>query len=452
MHFFHTEQKGENMNLFKKYKNLYWPKPSYLIIGKNLSEDKSASWIELFLDLSFVIAIAILSQLLITSTDLISILGFSSGFTLLFIVWRSSTFYNQSFYTNTLRNRMVVFGHILCALMLVVFTETSERFFSGAHFYDAALPYMITTIVVNAYLGYIWWSAWRHLFNVTGQNDTYSIRALYWGVVNGTVSILLFILTLFHLFFHTSTSASVLIYTFFPIVLLQLLSPLGQRKICNKILQKSAEKRGTKSVYTTDHVDAGHTIERFGLFILLIIGEMFLGIVNAIKQVGVMKFETFIIFLLLLFVVAGIFWIYFDQVLSNKFKESRIAEWTIIQFFIALNLLYLASFNREIILDFQRYFYYIHSSYTVFFILLIIITFVIDSTEAGWLRGKGVDLSERMPIMKYLRIITILIFGCVYFFPFNNALLYTLFIVSIFILHAVIGMYIYLKSYDLKQK
>lgn len=438
------------MSVFKKYKNMYWPKPSYVIIGKNLSEDKSASWIELFLDLSFVIAIAILSQLLVTTGEIVSLIGFSFGFMLLFNVWRSSTFYNQAFYTNTLRNRMVVFGHILCALMLVVFTDTTGRFFT-APFLDVAFLYTITAAFVNLYLSYIWGSAWRHLFAITQQNDVYSIRALYWSVINGFTSFVLFLMIIIQLLVFQETQV-LFLYGFGSIISFQLFSVLFQHNICRKILKKEAQKRGNQSVYTTDHFDAGHTIERFGLFILLIIGEMFLGIVNAIKQPGIMNAENFATFLALLLIVAGFFWIYFDQVLSSRFRDKRIAHWTIIQFFIALNLLYLASFNREIILDFHRYFYYVHSCYIAFFSLLIIISVFIDPTEGSSRIEKRVDFSNRMKQLKRVRILTIIFLIGLFFVPFPSGLFYACTILSVFIFHAFIGMKYYLESFDEKQQ
>lgn len=436
------------MSLFKKYRNLYWPKPSYLIIGKNLSEDKSASWIELFLDLSFVIAIALLSQLLVSTTETVSLIGFSFGFMLLFNVWRSSTFYNQSFYTNTLRNRMVVFGHILCALMLVVFTDTTGRFFS-ANFIDVAFLYMMTTVFVNIYLSYIWGSAWRHLYAITKQNDIYSMRALYWCFINGFTAFALFLIVVVQLLFFKEVQIF-LMYTFGLVILFQLFSALFQQRVCYHFLKKEARHRGNQSVYTTDHVDAGHTIERFGLFILLIIGEMFLGIVTAIKQSGIMSLESFATFLVLLLIIAGFFWIYFDQVLSNTFKDNRIAQWTIMQFFIALNLLYLASFNREIIVDFHRYFYYIHGNYIVFFILLIIISFFIDPSEEGGRLEKSVDLSSRIKSIQMMRIITIFVLLLITFIPFPSGLSYALTILIVFLVHMFIGMKFYLESYDQK--
>lgn len=438
------------MSIFKKYRHMYWPKPSYMIIGKNLSEDKSASWIELFFDLSFVIAIAILSQLLVSTGEVVSLIGFSFGFMLLFNVWRSSTFYNQSFYTNTLRNRMVVFGHILCALMLVVFTDTTGRFFT-AQFLDVAFLYMMTAVIVNLYLSYIWWSAWRHLFSITKQNDIYSIRALYWSVINGLTALSLLVIVIVQLAFFKEAQVF-LLYVFGIVIFCQLFSVLFQRRICSIFLQKEARKRGKQSVYTTDHVDAGHTIERFGLFILLIIGEMFLGIVNAIKQPGIMNVENFITFLILLLIVAGFFWLYFDQVLSNTFRDHRIAHWTIVQFFIALDLLYLASFNREIILDFHRYFYYIHSCYIIFFVLLIVISFFIDPTEEGSRTEKQVDLSRHMKQMKIIRILTIVFLMSLYFIPFPNGLTYASIILATFVFHAAIGMKYYLESFDEKKR
>lgn len=436
------------MSVFKKHRELYWPKPSYLIIGKNLSEDKSASWIELFLDLSFVIAIAILSQLLVSTGEMVSLIGFSFGFMLLFNVWRSSTFYNQSFYTNTLRNRLVVFGHILCALMLVVFTDTTGRFFS-ADFIDVAFLYMLVAVIVNLYLSYIWVSAWRHLYAITKQNDVYSMRSLYWGVVNGITALALFIIVVIQLLFFQQTQVF-LLYIFGAVILFQLLSALLQQSICYYFLKKASRQRGNQSVYTTDHVDAGHTIERFGLFILLIIGEMFLGIVSAIKQPSVMNLETFSTFLVLLLIVAGFFWIYFDQILSKTFRDNRIAEWTIIQFFIALNLLYLASFNREIILDFHHYFYYIHANYILFFVLLITISLFIEPNATGQSSEKHVDVSSRMKSMKIIRIVTVVFLIGLTFVPFPSGLVYACTILCIFLLHMFLGMKFYLESYDEK--
>lgn len=438
------------MSIFKKYRDMYWPKPSYLIIGKNMSADKSASWIELFLDLSFVIAIAILSQVLIVANDFPTIMGFSIGFMLLFTVWRSSTFYNQSYYTNSLRNRLVVFGHILCALMLVVFTNTTNSLYTTP-FITSTFPYMVTSVLVNCYLSYIWWSSGRHLYKITRQHDMYSLRSYYWGWVNGLTAVALLLLTTYHYFFYAYTNAS-LLYIFSFIVLCQFLTPLFQKTITQYFLAKEQKKHGAKSVYTTEHIDAGHILERFGLFILLIIGEMFLGIVTAIKQPGVLNIETFAIFLCLLIIIAGIFWIYFDQVLSNTFHDQYRGWWTIVQFFLALMLLYLASFNREVILDFHHYFYYIHSSYLGFFIILIVLSLFLDYSIAGSRLDIKTDLTAAARKLTRLRLATVFILGVMFWIPFNSALIYTCIILVIFVIHAFYGKKWYLESYDAVQK
>lgn len=434
------------MSIFKKYRDMYWPKPSYLIIGKNMSTDKSASWIELFLDLSFVIAIAILSQVLISSNNLPTLIGFSVGFMLLFIVWRSSTFYNQSYYTNTLRNRLVVFGHILCALMLVVFTNTSSSLYTTP-FITSTFPYMVTSILVNCYLSYIWWSSGRHLYQITHQHDLYSLRSYYWGWVNGLSAFALFLLTVYHYFFYAYTELF-LLYIFSFIIVCQFLTPLFQQRVIQHFLTKEQKKHGAKSVYATQHIDAGHTLERFGLFILLIIGEMFLGIVTAIKQPGVLNFETFVIFFCLLVIIVGIFWIYFDQVLSNTFHDKYLGWWTVMQFFLALTLLYLASFNREVILDFHHYFYYIHGSYLGFFVLLIVVSLFLDYSAEGSRLEIKTDLRHAAYKLKLLRIATVIILSGMFFIPFTSPLVYTLTILVIFVIHAFYGKKWYLESYD----
>lgn len=439
------------MHLFNKYINNFWPKSSYVIIGKNLSEEKSSSWVELFLDLSFVIAISILSSAIISgASDFISLLIFTFSFMMLFIVWRSSTFYNQIFFTNSVKNRIIMFGYIFSALFLVVFTIRTENIVY-LKFYESSLIYLLITVAVHFFMGWVWFSSWKSLYSITKQNDTYSIRSLYWAIIYFFSGFLIFLMSICALFIAEYIRVEI-IYFFGAVVTFELFAVVIQERICRYFLTLESQKHGSKSVYSTDHVDAGHTMERFGLFMLLIIGEMFLGVTVAIKTPEVMSAYNLSVFVLLVISIFGIFWVYFDQVLSYTFKDNLIAQWTVVQFFISLNLLFMASFNREIILNFSDYYMLIHTGYVVFFTFLIFVSKFIDTSAQSSRMSLQLDISHVTGDINRVRILTVLLLIPFYFFPITNSLLYAIFIVTIFIFHSVYGLYSFYRSLEIMKK
>ena len=91
--------------------------PPRLRIDEENEEERKATWLELFYDLIFVVAIAELSHSL--SKD-VSVHGFIS-FVALFIVvwwcWLGATFYATLFDTDDIRDRLLTF---LLMMMLVL--------------------------------------------------------------------------------------------------------------------------------------------------------------------------------------------------------------------------------------------------------------------------------------------------------------------------------------------
>ena len=91
--------KGEGPSFFESTKNglnIWWQKPR-LRTDEDEEKERRATWLELFYDLIYVAVIAQLSHKLAGDMSLKGVLGYMFLFVPVWLVWLSSTYYNERF-------------------------------------------------------------------------------------------------------------------------------------------------------------------------------------------------------------------------------------------------------------------------------------------------------------------------------------------------------------------
>ncbi len=258
-----------------------WQPPG-LRIGESSEEERHATWLELFYDLIFVAAIAQLAQKLYEDISLPSFFSVVVLFLPIWLSWFGTTLYATRFDTDDLGHRLLTaLGMLAIAAMAVNIrhglNETSAGF---------AFSYAISRIVlVIEYL-----RVRQHIVSTRSLTSLYAlgfgIAATIWLVSSFVPSPLRFVLWFFGLSIDFATPLSV----------------------------------GKLDAEFAPH--ASHLPERFGLFILIVLGESIGAVVNGI--VGHQWTTSSAIAAVFGISIAfSLWWIYFENLGGSAIQVAR---------------------------------------------------------------------------------------------------------------------------------
>ena len=259
-----------------------WLQPPRLRIGEGSEEHRHATWLELFYDLVFVVAISQLAHNLHAHVSLSGFFGFIVLFIPIWWAWIGTTFYANRFDSDDIGHRLLLGMQMLAiaALAVNVHDGLSE---SSAGF---ALAYAAGRILlVIEYL-----RAAKHINAArplaTRYAQGYAIAATLW-----------------------------LISAFVPIewrfgfwtlgLIVDFATPLTASKLVIGLLPH-----------------AGHLPERFGLFTIIVLGEAIIAVVDGVAEQK-WDIESAIAAVFGLGIAFSLWWIYFDNVGGAPIRNAR---------------------------------------------------------------------------------------------------------------------------------
>jgi len=231
--------------------------PPRLRIGEDSEEERRATWLELFYDLVFVVAVSQLAHNLNEDISLSGLFGFVVLFIPVWWSWIGTTFYANRFDSDDVGHRLLIAIQMLTAAAMAInihhgLGESSPGF---------AISYALGRgVLVIEYV-----RAGRHISSARPLTTRYAIgfaiAALLW-----------------------------LISAFVPIpwrfgfwtlgIIIDFATPLTVRKLQTRLLPH-----------------ASHLPERFGLFTIIVLGEAIIAVVNGVSE---QKWDT-------LTVISGVF-------------------------------------------------------------------------------------------------------------------------------------------------
>jgi low temperature requirement protein LtrA len=261
-------------------------------------ESRRATWLELFYDLVFVVAV---SQLAHELSANVTVQGFAS-FVFLFIPvwwsWIGTTFYANRFDSDDLVRRILMALQMLSVAALAVnvhhaLSDSSVGF---------AIAYVISRLLLV--LEYLW-AGW-HIPMARGLTYRYalgfSIGASFW-----------------------------IISTFVPLPWRFGLWAIGLAiDFATPLTAQAAIKQ------LPPHPE--HLPERFGLFTIIVLGEAILAVVNGISDMkwGVASTASAIAGFVIAF---SLWWIYFENVSGSSLETARTSgRWQILHFWLYIHL------------------------------------------------------------------------------------------------------------------
>lgn len=234
--------------------------------------ERSATWLELFYDLVFVAAVAILGVRLAKDSSFTGWLSYAAFFALIWWLWASHTFYADRFDTDDLVYRLLAGVQMITIAMLAASLSTDV---SGSTTVFAAAYALSRLVLIVMYVRvYRHVDEARHL--VRGYLTGFSMAASLWIVSVVTPEPWRFVL--------------------WGIALaIDLATPYVMRKA-----QASVP------------LDVSHLPERFGLFTILVLGETIVAVTVGLSHVS-WQWTTTLVGAFGIMVATGLWWIHFDN-------------------------------------------------------------------------------------------------------------------------------------------
>lgn len=262
-----------------------WWKPPGLRINEASESERHATWLELFYDLIFVVTISELAHNLEKDVSLSGFFGFVVLFVPIWWSWVGATFYATRFDTDDLGHRLLTAVQIIAIAALAVnvhhgLGETSAGF---------ALSYAAArSVLVIEYL--------RARQHITRSRLLTTRFALGFGIA----------------------AAIWLVSAFVPIPLRFILWAFG-------LIVDFATPLGAGRLDAEFAPHSSHLPERFGLFTLIVLGELIVAVVSGVAQQQ-WNTSSALTAVFGLSIAFSLWWIYFDNLAGSAIQAARACQ------------------------------------------------------------------------------------------------------------------------------
>jgi len=256
-------------------------------------EERRISWLELFYDLVYVIAISRITHHLAMHINLEGFLQYAILFILIFWSWLNGSLYYDIHGSDGLRTRLMTLWQVMIIAALAVTIDQ-----------PSPTAYVNTTIVfmiMQLYITYLWWSVGFYDRSHRRYNRPYTILFLF--------ALALMALSLF-----------------IPLKWVKLIAIIVI--ICNYAPPFIADRLLRKS--SLDLSLSSSMSERLGLFTIIVFGEVVLGVVNGISKVNSLNFSVWLNFALAVSIVFALWWIFFAMT-SNRNAKTGFVNATLLE-------------------------------------------------------------------------------------------------------------------------
>lgn len=234
--------------------------------------ERSATWLELFYDLVFVAAVAVLGSRLLADSSWEGVLSYAGYFVLLWWLWASHTFYADRFDTDDLVYRALAAAQIVAIVVIAASLSTGES--------ASTLAFGIGYAVARLILLGLYARAYRHV-------DT--ARALCAGYIKGFgLASVFWVAAVF-------VPEPARFWVWGVALSIDLVTPYIMRREQARV-----------------PLDVSHLPERFGLFTILVLGESIAAAILGLTHVHWDAVST-VTAVLGVVMATSLWWIYFDN-------------------------------------------------------------------------------------------------------------------------------------------
>ena len=255
--------------------------------------DRRVSFLELFYDLVFVVIIAETAHRLSTHLDWHGLAVFAGMFTVAWWAWLNGTMYHDLHGNDDLRTRFFTFLQMIAVAAMAVFAHEAVGDYSR-HF---AVAYAALQLI----LAFLWLS--------TGISDPDHRPLSIPYTINMLISVGLFVLSVF-------VSEEIRYTLWFIAMIVALLGsqlPLFLARVLRPKVGAQLERSRSASE---------SAIERFGLFTIIVLGEVIVGVVRGLIDHHQLDWMVGATAALGMLIAIGLWWNYFDFVSLQKVKPG----------------------------------------------------------------------------------------------------------------------------------
>lgn len=253
-----------------------------------IDHDRTVSYLELFYDLVFVVIVARLAHHLAGHTTLTSVLEFGVLFGLMWVAWMNGSLYHELHGREDGRHRAYIFAQMFLLMLLAVFAGHAVDS-DGRRF---ALTYCVLMVLIT----YQWWLVSR--LDTVPQYRRSSRR-----YVIGMVLVIVIALISAYVSNHLRLALWGVIVA---------LTTVGYLTIGTR--RPDGPERSPMQV--TDSM-----VERFGLFTIIVLGEVVTGVLNGILDAEATT-TAIVVGILALNLGFGLWWNYFDALGRKLPRDS----------------------------------------------------------------------------------------------------------------------------------
>ena len=286
----------------------WWGAPKKFSIEKR---ERKISWLELFYDLVYVIAISTITHSVAQQFSIEALIDYFYLFVIIFWGWLNGSMYHDLHGSEGLRTKLMTLWQmvIVASLVITLHSETKHILFNAT----------IVLLIMQIYITYLWWSVGLYDKEHRRLNKPYTI---------------IYLLS-FGLMFMTLFVEQPYIRILFYLTLLLNCSP--------PFVTYLLLKRKTSALVLSSSMT-----ERLGLFTIIVFGEVVLGVINGAIATHQLNILMWFQFILAISIVFALWWLFFtivsDKECKNGLLNSSIFELLFIPTLIGLDMLG-ASFN-----------------------------------------------------------------------------------------------------------
>jgi len=242
---------------------------------------RTATWLELFYDLAFVVAVAVIAARLLADVSWSGVASYFGYFALLWWLWASHTYYADRYDTDDLVYRLLASGQMVAVVVIAAALSPEEAGSTQAFAYGYAVSRWLLVVM--------YWRAYRHVEEtrvlVKGYLTGFGMAAVVW-----TVSALL--------------PGDFRIGLWAVALVIDLATPWIMRTEQARV-----------------PLDVSHLPERFGLFTILVLGESIAAVVMGLShsEWSVLPTTTAAVGI---GVATALWWLYFDNARGSVVRRD----------------------------------------------------------------------------------------------------------------------------------
>lgn len=250
-----------------------------------IQKERRISWLELFFDLVYVIAISRITHHLAVHLSLESFLEYCCLFTLIYWGWLNGSIYHDLHGNEGLRTRLITLWQMMIIAAIVIALEIQP---DPHHHY-----LLIVFMIMQLYITYLWWSV--GLYDKEHRRYSWPYILLYL-ISFGLMACSLFL---------PDNSLQYII----PLILICNYSPpFISYFFLNRL---SGEFNLSSSMF-----------ERLGLLTIILFGELVLGVVNGVSGIKTFDFLLWLNFALAMSIAFALWWIFFTVIAAREVKDN----------------------------------------------------------------------------------------------------------------------------------